>query len=103
MLFLSLFSGTDTWVQLMVESVTCCFKTRAKQLIGPLESNSPKTDLGPLPQFDLPISHIVVEPDSIGYQVTQEQKQANLVDLQDIIVNGDMVQLEKTVVDEAES
>lgn len=103
MLFVSLFSKSDTWIQILVLAVSCYLRKNIKNIAGISTNSENRTDEQKPPQFDLPMSLVVVDPNSgSGYQVVHEANNTDPGELKDVINNGEAIHLEETIIEDAE-
>lgn len=106
MLFLSLFSKSDTWIQIIVLAVSYYLKKEFKKFTGSfhdLEDQDKCADIDEKPpQFDLPMSHIVVDAnDGTDNKAVEEEKDFGSTESKDNFNGGENI-VQKDVIIEDE-
>ena len=109
MLFISMCSQSDTWIQIIVLAVTYYLKQKIKKFTNSVNNSDDKdkiTDIdGKPPQFDLPMSHVVVDTNSSpGCKVILEvnEPDSNAGSLKDILNCNDDIVIKDSSTEETE-
>lgn len=109
MLFISMCSKSDTWIQIIVLAVSYYLKKKVKKFAHSFtnsDDGEKTTDIdGKPPQFDLPMSHVVVDTNkSSGYKVILELKESdpNVAELEDVLNKNEDIVIKDTITEDTE-
>lgn len=109
MLFISMCSKSDTWIQIIVLAVSYYLKKKIKTFADGFtnsDDGEKNTDIdGKPPQFDLPMSHVVVDTNkSSGYKVILEMKDSdrNEAELEDAFSKSEDIVIKDTITEDTE-
>lgn len=109
MLFISLFSKSDTWIQIIVLAVIYYLKKKIKKFADSFTNSDDEEkhrdiDEKP-PQFDLPMSHVVVDTNnSSGNKVILEENvpEPSAAELKDVLNNDEDLAIKETIIEDTE-
>ncbi|CUM48814.1 uncharacterized protein AC631_00367 [Debaryomyces fabryi] len=107
MLFLSLFSKSDTWIQIIVLAVNYYLRNKIKKFTGSfhdLDEEGKGADIdGKPPQFDLPMTHVIVDSnDATDQKAVQEEKDSIRTELKDNFNDGEDLVLKDAIIEDTE-
>jgi hypothetical protein len=102
-------SKSDTWIQIIVLAVSYYLKKKVKKFADSFtnsDDGEKTTDIdGKPPQFDLPMSHVVVDTNkSSGYKVILELKESdpNVAELEDVLNKNEDIVIKDTITEDTE-
>lgn len=109
MLFISMCSKSDTWIQIIVLAVSYYLKKKIKNFADSFtnsDGEEKNIDIdGKPPQFDLPMSHVVVDTNnSSGYKVILEVNESDLnaAELKDVLNKSEDIVIKDTSTEDTE-